>query len=346
MMSTIRSALEQGARTLANPINRDTTQEAHILESSKRVPSPSINSGSLDQSGSSSSTPANSVAFPRSMGKIHERTNAMLDAQVLLAHVLNVDRVTLYTYPERLLTPEQEQQFHVLIERRERGEPVAYLIGHKEFYGLDFLVDRRVLIPRPETELVVESALDVIRSMLNTGRVPIVADIGTGSGAIPITLAAQEPHLPYLYATDISTEALDVARLNAELHHVERRIKLLQGDLLAPLPEPVDLLIANLPYVGTTEIDMIAPDVRDYEPHLALFSGPYGLDLLRRLLTDAKQSDILVGSGLAPVLILEIGYQQREPLLALINKLWPRANVTFKQDYAGWDRVVRISLPT
>src|SRR5437867_863488 len=134
-----------------------------------------------------------------------------LDAQVLLAHVLNVDRATLYAYPERLLTPQQEEQFNLLLERRKQGEPIAYLVGHKEFFGLDFLVDKRVLIPRPETELLVEAALNACRKMFGAGRTPIVADIGTGSGAIPVSLAILEPHLPYLYASDISTDALDVA---------------------------------------------------------------------------------------------------------------------------------------
>jgi release factor glutamine methyltransferase len=271
-----------------------------------------------------------------------EQTGALLDAQVLLAHVLQVDRTTLYTYPEHELTSEQVQQFHTLIERREGGEPVAYLTGHKEFFGLDFLVDRRVLIPRPETELVVETVLRLIRSMLDIGRVPIVADIGTGSGAIPIALAVQEPLLPYLYASDISVAALEVARLNAQHHAVEQRIRLLQGDLLAALPEPVDLLTANLPYVGTTEMEFLAQDVRAYEPHLALFSGPYGLDLLNRLLIEARQSGILARGA---AVVLEIGYQQREPLKALVHELWPRANVIFTRDYAGWDRVLQISLP-
>src|SRR5438876_8974695 len=195
-----------------------------------------------------------------------------LDAQVLLGHVLNVDRARLYAYPERLLTPEQEEQFHLLLERRKRGEPVAYLVGHKEFFGLDFLVDQRVLIPRPETELLVEAALSSLRSLLAAGHTPLVADIGTGSGVIPITLAVQEPRLPYLYASDISPGALDVAYLNCLRHHVEQRVRLLHGDLLAPLPEPIDILTANLPYVGTDELDELAPGVRAYEPYLALFS--------------------------------------------------------------------------
>jgi release factor glutamine methyltransferase len=208
-----------------------------------------------------------------------------LDAQVLLSHVLDVERATLYTYPEHLLTAQQEQQFSQLIERRKLGEPIAYLTGHKEFFGLDFLVDRRVLIPRPETELLVEAALSIIRERLADARVPVVADIGTGSGIIPITLAVQEPRLPYLYASDISSDALAVARLNCQRHAVEQRVRLLQGDLLAPLPEPIDLLTANLPYVGTDEMEVLTPEVHAYEPHLALFSGDQGLDAMRRFFT-------------------------------------------------------------
>jgi release factor glutamine methyltransferase len=264
-----------------------------------------------------------------------------LDAQVLLGHVLNVDRATLYGYPERLLTPAQEEQFQLLLERRKQDEPIAYLVGHKEFFGLDFLVDKRVLIPRPETELLVEAALNSIRAMLDGGHTPLVADIGTGSGVIPITLAVQEPRLPYLYATDISTEALEVARLNCQLHSVEQRVRLLHGDLLAPLPEPVDVLTANLPYVGTEEIDLLTPDVRTYEPHLALFSGTHGLDLLQRFFTAAQQSGKLKEHAL---LLLEIGYQQREPLKRLLSKLWPQATVTFAKDYAGWDRLLKIEV--
>ncbi len=313
MMTTIRNALEQGVRMLTR---QERTSSGYTCPPD-RVPQ--------------------GTTHPP-----HPPLAPMRDAQVLLAHVLHVERATLYAYPERVLSTEQEQQFRMLIERRERGEPVAYLTGHKEFYGLDFLVDRRVLIPRPETEFLVETALGLLRNILSTGRVPVVADIGTGSGVIPITLAVQEPRIPYLYASDISAEALDVARLNCQLHHVESRIRLVQGDLLSPLPGPIDLLTANLPYVGTAEMNLLTPDVRAYEPHLALFSGPYGLDLLHRLLIEAKQSDILARGA---IIVLEIGYQQREPLTELIHELWPRAIATFRKDYANWDRVLQITLP-
>lgn len=272
--------------------------------------------------------------------------SAHRDAQVLLGHVLTVERAALYAHPDQQLSEEQEKQFYMLIERRSRGEPVAYLIGQKEFYGRDFLVDKRVLIPRPETELLVETALSVVQHTLKAGRLPIVADIGTGSGAIPITLALEEPRLPYLYASDISAEALELASLNCQRHHVERRVHLLHGDLLEPLPgvpQAVDILIANLPYVGTEEMDVLATDVLTYEPHLALFSGPSGLDLLQRFLEQIQkqQSDKLRDQA---VVLLEIGYRQREALTRLVKGLWPEAIVKFQRDYAGWDRVVQIVL--
>src|SRR5579864_4126387 len=269
-----------------------------------------------------------------------DQVKARLDAQVLLSHTLQVERSVLYAYPERTLTPEQEQQFFTLIERRSRGEPVAYLTGYKEFYGLDFLVDKRVLIPRPETELLVETALNVCRQMLEARRTPIIADIGTGSGIIPVTLAVLEPHLPYLYATDASSDALEVAYLNCHLHHVEHRVRLLQGDLLAPLPEPVDILTANLPYVGTDETNELAPDVQEYEPPLALFSGSQGLDLLHRFFIEAQQPGKLKDGA---TLLLEIGYQQRKPLTQLLHQMWPQAKMEFEKDYAGWDRLLKVT---
>lgn len=272
---------------------------------------------------------------------VADHQSARLDAQVLLTHVLGVERSTFYAYPEREVSAEQEAQFFRLIERRREGEPVAYLVGHKEFYGLDFVVDPRVLIPRPETELLVEAALAQIHHRMTASSFPVVADIGTGSGAIPITLAVEVPRLPYLYASDISSEALAVARLNCQRHRVENRVRLLQGDLLAPLPEPVDILTANLPYVGTDEMQVLTPDVRAYEPHLALFSGPQGLALLERFCREVKRSDLLKSGA---VILLEIGYQQREPLTRLLLELWPQATVTCKQDYAGWDRLMLVSL--
>ncbi len=270
-----------------------------------------------------------------------DQESARLDTQVLLEHVLDIDRAALYAYPERELTEKQEQDFLALLERRKQGEPIAYIVGHEEFYGLDFLVDRRVLIPRPETEMLVETALRIVRKRLANGQVPLVADIGTGSGAIPITIAVEEPRLPLLYTVDISSDALAVARQNCQLHAVERRVALLYGDLLAPLPEAVDIVIANLPYVGTNEVDVMTRDVIDYEPHLALFSGTNGLDLLHRFLQEVRDSNKLQPHA---VVLLEIGYRQRESLAALLESYLPQAQATFFKDYAGWDRMLQVVL--
>jgi release factor glutamine methyltransferase len=265
--------------------------------------------------------------------------SADLDAAVLLGHVLAADRATLYAHPERALLPEAQAAFEGLLARRLRGEPVAYLTGHKEFMGLDFLVDRRALIPRPETELLVEMALVEVRRRDEAELADLrVADIGTGSGAIAIALAAQEPRLPLVYATDISGEALALAAENARWLGVESRLRLLQGDLLEPLPERVDLLLANLPYIADNEQEILAPDVRDYEPHLALFGADGGLGHIRRLLASAPPR-LKPGA----VMLLEFGYNQRAPLAELIASLLPGAQVRFISDYAGWDRLVEIT---
>lgn len=268
--------------------------------------------------------------------------SARLDAQILLVHTLDIDRSALYAHPERALTPAEEQRYLALVERRARGEPIAYLVGHQEFYSLDFVVDRRVLIPRPETEMLVEVALRICREKIDAGRVPIVADIGTGSGAIPIAIAVNETRLPYLYASDISADALQVAAINCRRQGVERRVRLLQGDLDASLPEPVDVLTANLPYIGTSEMDTLEEDVRAYEPHLALFSGINGLAHIERLFANLSQSRTLLPGA---ALLLEIGYAQRPLLESLLANYWPGASSTFLRDYAGWDRVLRIDLP-
>ncbi len=216
---------------------------------------------------------------------------------------------------------------------------LCYVLGIERAMLLDFIVDKRVLITRPETELLVETALEVIKCSIAGGHMPVVADIGTGSGAIPIAIAVEEPRLPYIYATDSSAEALEVARLNCLQHQVTERVRLLQGDLVSLLPEPVDLLLANLPYVGTDEVDGLPLDVRLYEPHQALFSGPDGLDLLRRLGEEVHRCRVLKPAG---VLLLEIGYQQREELTHFLHDLWSSATITCRQDNAGFDRLLQI----
>lgn len=267
-----------------------------------------------------------------------------LDAQVLLGHVTGASRAATLAYPERALTAEQAALYAELVARRAAHEPVAYLVGHREFLGLDLLVDRRALIPRPETELLVEAALQdlVERLALAPQSPPLVADIGTGSGAIPIALAAREPRLPRLYATDLSPDALALAQENAQRHGVADRITFLLGDLLAPLPEPVDLLTANLPYVAPDDPDL-PPSVSRYEPAVALYGADdalgAGLGHIHRLLAQAN-AWLRPGASL----YLEFGFDQRAAVEHLAREAFPDASLRVAADYAGWDRYVEIRM--
>jgi release factor glutamine methyltransferase len=258
-----------------------------------------------------------------------------LDAQVLLAHATDLGRALLIAFPERTLTPAQAVHYAALVARRAMGEPVAYLTGHREFMGLDLLSDGRALIPRPETELLVEAALGLVAERLarDVTHPPLAADIGTGSGAIAVALARLEPRLPLVYATDISPAALALAGENARRLGVADRVRLLQGDLCAPLPEPVDLLLANLPYVAPHDAATLAPDVRRYEPGLALYSDEMGLGHLRRFFAQAP-SHLRPGGAL----LVEFGYDQRAAVAALAGAALPGYRVRVGADYAGWDR--------
>jgi release factor glutamine methyltransferase len=260
-----------------------------------------------------------------------------LDAQVLLAYVLGVDRTWLFAHHDYELTEAQCEDFTALVTRRMRHEPVAYLIGKKEFYGLELLVDHRVLIPRPETELLVDRVIDHI-AMRDDQRVT-VADIGTGSGAIALAIATNCPTATVV-ATDLSTEALEVARANVRRLDLRGQVTLRQGDLLSPLQEPVDIIVANLPYISSDAYGQLMPDVREYEPQLALVSGPEGLDSIRRLLQDAPC--YLRPEGL---ILLEIGHDQGAAVLELARTLLPQAqSIHLRQDYAALDRLVIIAL--
>lgn len=257
------------------------------------------------------------------------------DAELLMGHVLGLTRVQIHTHPDRQLDAAELDSYHELIERRRQHEPVAYIIGHKEFYGLDFYVDRRVLIPRPETELLVEKGLEIGRAASH----PLtIADVGTGCGAIAISLAV---HLPQaiICALDASPEALEVAALNRRRHSVDRRVHLLQGDLVSPLPEPVDLIVANLPYVSGIEWEHLPRTITAYEPRSALDGGPDGLDTIRRLLAQAR-------SHLKPraTILLEIGATQGATVTDLAKHHFSTATVEVVQDYAGLDRMVVIEV--
>ena len=274
-----------------------------------------------------------------------------LDSEVLLALVLGCTRAHLYTHPERLLAQQERERFELLVERRYAHEPVAYLVGEKAFYGLDLAVDPRVLIPRPETELLVDLVLDLVaqadhihaHTQAGNGQGPrpatprvLIADVGTGSGALGLAVAANSDST-LVYAIDISPGALEVARANAARHHLNERLRFLQGDLLDPLPEPVDVIAANLPYVALDEWSGLASDIVEYEPALALAGGPDGLTLIRRLLEEAPAK--LRPGG---VVLLEIGATQGSAVAALARRHFPDAFIEVVSDYAYRDRIVRV----
>ena len=257
-----------------------------------------------------------------------------LECELLLRHTLKISRVQLYLDLNRELSPKQEETFWHLIKRRLNGEPTAYITEHREFYGLDFYIDSRVLIPRPESELLVEMALNLAQNR----SVSTIAEIGTGCGSIAINLALNLPQAK-IYATDISAAALDVARLNCQEHGVLSRIHLLQGDMLDPLPEPVDIIVANLPYVKEPELLSISP--LNFEPWLALNGGPDGLEKICQLCRQAS-------SKLRPdgCLFTEIGQGQAPAVTTFLRNLFPSAKIELVSDLSGIDRVVSLAPST
>jgi release factor glutamine methyltransferase len=267
---------------------------------------------------------------------------ARLDAQVLLAHVLGVDRSWLFAHHDYALTSHEAERYTELIARRIALEPVAYLVGRREFYGIDLLVDRRVLIPRPETEMLVDAVLGHAEAA--APQLLRVADVGTGSGALALAVASHAPNV-HVYAIDLSPDALAVALMNTTRLGLGERVTLLHGDLLAPLaesssPKPLDVVVANLPYVNSRDYLTLQADVRNYEPKSALDGGPQGLDLIDRLLRQVPR--VLAPGGL---IVLEIAYDQGEPILDLISRRLPQAQeVDLRQDYQGRDRMVTFSV--
>ncbi|MDD4876071.1 MAG: peptide chain release factor N(5)-glutamine methyltransferase [Dehalococcoidales bacterium] len=260
--------------------------------------------------------------------------DATLECELLLRHTLKKSRDQIYLDFDYELMPHEKEVFWQLFERRLNGEPIAYITGHREFYGLDFYVNPNVLIPRPESELLVEKTL-ALSPKYNT---PIIADIGTGCGAIAISLALSLPEAK-IYATDISAPALlEVALLNCQRYSVTNRICLLQGDMLNPLPEPVDLIVANLPYVKFSELSTINPAL--FEPILALDGGPDGLDKIRRLCGQAKNKLNPDGH-----LLLEIGQGQEKAIIPFLHRLFPLAEIEIIPDLSGIDRIITLKLP-
>lgn len=271
----------------------------------------------------------------------HGIPNPRLDAEVLLAHLLKKTRLQLYLHFEMPVFQEHLTPFRELIKKRIAHTPVSYLTNRKEFMSLDFYVDERVLIPRPETEQLVETILTA-----ETEDVQRLLELGTGSGVIATSLAVQQAEWE-IVATDISEPALAVARKNAEIHACTAQIQFLSGDLFEPVAAlcangdaQFDWIVCNPPYIKNTERDTLRPDVRDHEPEIALFAGDDGLDVIRRLIAEAPKY-------LAPMgkLILEIGATQANTIRTLLAAESAYATYKLFKDYAGKERIVLASVP-
>ena len=256
--------------------------------------------------------------------------DAWLEAQLLLAHALQKSRTWVLTHPENIFDAGQQEQLDGLLARRLEGVPLPYLLGHWEFFGLDFTVSPEVLIPRPETEMLIEMALAWLNE--NPGR--RAADVGTGSGCIAVSLAKSQPDLR-LVATDQSTSALEIAAANASRHGVADRIQFLHANLLDGIAGPLDLVVANLPYIPSTTLDELI--VAKFEPLSALDGGPQGLNLIEALLKDAPRWWAPGGA-----ILLEIESGQGKSAPALARTLLPRARVSLLPDLTGLPRVVKL----
>ncbi|GAC1411959.1 MAG: peptide chain release factor N(5)-glutamine methyltransferase [Candidatus Velthaea sp.] len=261
-----------------------------------------------------------------------------LDAARLLEHVTRRDRAALIAHAGDLLGADSAARFAALVARRDAGEPIAYITGSAGFYGRTFLVDERVLVPRPESEHLIEAALDDLRGRKKTNGIAV--DVGCGSGALGITLACELENLA-VYAIDVSPGALSVTRRNAALNHVFQRVTILGGDLLAPLArfdERVDCIIANLPYIPTAAVPP-KPDPVGFEPLVALDGGSDGLDLYRRLL---EQLPAVSAPGAS--VFMEAAPGTLEPLAVLAAAAFPAAHIEVGEDYAGCERFVVMTL--
>jgi release factor glutamine methyltransferase len=276
-----------------------------------------------------------------------------LSAEILLGHVLSLKRIELYTQFDKLVDKEQLRQLHALVKRAGQDEPVAYLTGKTEFYSIQLNVTPACMIPRPETELLVERAIEFLRARTaenasmqggiisggtHTGA-RFVCDLCTGSGCIAVAIATNFPGA-HIIATDICDAALDVAAANVEKHHLKERITLLCGDLFDPLipqldTSKFDLIVCNPPYVSAPEFEALERNVKDYEPKLALFAGDDGLDIYRRII---EKADLFLKPDAA--LMLEIGYAQGPAVTDLLEQTGAFAEIRIEKDFHDNDRIV------
>jgi release factor glutamine methyltransferase len=258
-----------------------------------------------------------------------------LSVELLLSYVLELKRIELYTQFDKPVTKQQLDQLHNLVERAGQKEPIPYLVGKTEFYSLELNVTSDCMIPRPETELLAERAIEFLRT--RTGK-QFVCDLCTGSCCLAVAIARNYPNA-HIIATDISDAALSVAAQNIEKHQLKERVRLLCGDLFDPIMpqvdvEKFDLIVCNPPYVSAAEFEKLDKNVKDYEPKLALFAGDDGLDIYRRIIETVEQF-------LKPdaVLMLEIGYSQGQAVRELLKQVRIFAEITIEKDIHDSDRI-------
>jgi release factor glutamine methyltransferase len=276
------------------------------------------------------------VSAVRALGISTDYRTARLEAELLLASALGLSRAGLLARLADPIDSPSAARFAAMVARRAQREPISYILGHEKFYGLDLLVDHRVMIPRPETELLVELALGTLKGVSHPS--PVIADVGTGCGAVACAIALNAPHVR-VFATDISPDALAVAHMNTQRLDLEMRVKLTLGDLLTPLEAPVDVVTANLPYIPRRRLNELPREIRHYEPRVALDGGPDGLDVIRRFLAQVPMRVARAG-----VILFEISEEQGAMALQLAAECFPRAGVTLHRDLEGLDRAVEIQL--
>lgn len=270
--------------------------------------------------------------------KSHHIESPRAAAEILLAHILNLDRIHLYLQYDQPLCKDELGKFKALIKRRVAGEPVAYILGTKEFWSMDFYVNQNVLIPRPETECLVEAALALLPDDLNIGPKNVL-ELGTGSGAVVISIASERPD-NFFFSSDCSMNAIAIAKKNAVSLHVEHRINFFSGNWLLPLKENrhfFDIIISNPPYIPKGVIPGLQPEICKYEPVIALDGGEDGLSSLKNIISNAHM--YLKENG---YLLLEIGEKQASMLEKVIDDCGKYDQVTFIKDYSGYDRVAKI----
>ena len=276
----------------------------------------------------------------KSLPKVEWSPTPLLDLEILIAHVIQKDRLFVSMNPQHPIQQQQANTLQALVERREKQEPIAYIIGSKHFYNYDFHVNKNVLIPRPETELLIENALNYIENH----EIKSIVDIGTGSGCIIITIAKELQKREIInevsfIATEVSNKAINTAQQNYNTHFPKgsTKVNFVETNLLEKVNEKVDVLLSNLPYIPQKEYEGLENNVRGFEPKLALVGGEKGEELIEKLLRQATQK-----VNPKSLILLEINHDQGEIVANIARKHFPKSEIVIIKDYANFDRIAKI----